>query len=107
MVKDYNMGWLGRLLRRDSRLKHEEQPLPPLSGLILYKINACPYCKVVQRAIAKHNVDIELRDTKKVSHWRRDLKRRTGRTQVPCLFIDGQPMFESNDIVSWLNNNYQ
>jgi len=96
------MGWLVRLLQRDSSSKQEEQPLQPLTGLVLYKIDACPYCKVVLRVVANLNLDITFRDTKEDSNWRRDLKRRTGRTQVPCLFIDGQPMFESKEIVSWL-----
>jgi glutaredoxin 3 len=29
----------------------------------------------------------------------------TGRTTVPCLYIDDKPMFESSDIMSWLENN--
>jgi len=29
----------------------------------------------------------------------------TGRTTVPCLYIDGKPMFESNDISNWLEQN--
>ena len=29
----------------------------------------------------------------------------TGRRTTPCLFIDGKPMFESEDIIEWLKNN--
>jgi glutathione S-transferase len=29
----------------------------------------------------------------------------TGRSQVPCLVIDGEPMLESGDIVQWLQTN--
>jgi glutathione S-transferase len=29
----------------------------------------------------------------------------TGRSQVPCLVIDGEPMLESGDIVQWLQSN--
>ncbi len=29
----------------------------------------------------------------------------TNRTTVPCLYIDGVPMFESRDICTWLANN--
>ena len=25
-----------------------------------------------------------------------------GKMQVPCLFIDGRPMYESDDIAKWL-----
>lgn len=30
---------------------------------------------------------------------------RTGRSTVPCLYIDNQPMFESSDIIAWLDAN--
>jgi glutaredoxin len=26
-----------------------------------------------------------------------------GKVQVPCLFINGKPMYESNDIINYLN----
>lgn len=28
-----------------------------------------------------------------------------GKQQVPCLFIDGKPLYESLDIISWLEAN--
>ena len=30
-----------------------------------------------------------------------------GKEQIPCLFIDGQPLYESQDIVKWLRKNPQ
>ena len=32
---------------------------------------------------------------------------KTGRRTVPCLFIDGSPMFESDLIMEWLDSNQQ
>jgi glutathione S-transferase len=32
------------------------------------------------------------------------LRQLTGKTQVPCLVIDGQPLLESDDIVQWLED---
>ena len=29
----------------------------------------------------------------------------TGRSTVPCLYINGEPMFESQDIIRWLKDN--
>jgi len=29
----------------------------------------------------------------------------TGKRTVPCLYIDGKPMFESADIINWLTQN--
>ncbi len=70
--------------------------------LALYKFDACPYCRRVQRVLDTLDLDVEMRDTRLDPAHRQALFARTGRTQVPCLFIDGEPMFESEDIVVWL-----
>ena len=47
-------------------------------------------------------IDVQMRDTRTEPGARAELLRRTGRTQVPCLFVDDVPFFESADIVDWL-----
>jgi glutaredoxin 3 len=85
---------------------------PPVSSgaheLVLYKYDSCPYCRRVQRVISELGLtdQIEMRDTRREPRWRADLVEKIGRTQVPCLFIDGEPMFESADISDWLRENY-
>ena len=74
--------------------------------LVLYKFDSCPACRRVFRAIDDLDVAIEYRDTRTERQWRADLMKRTGRTQVPCLFIDGDPMFESRDIAAWLREHF-
>lgn len=69
--------------------------------LALYKTDTCPYCVRVVSAIRRLGVDVEYRDRDE-PRWRADLVARTGRTQVPCLLIDETPMFESADIVRFL-----
>lgn len=32
-------------------------------------------------------------------------QQKTGRSTVPCLYIDGNPLFESADIITWLKSN--
>ena len=76
-----------------------------MPSLALYKYDLCGYCRRVLRVIDELGVEIELRDTLKQRRWREDLYERTGRTQVPCLLIDDQPMFESADIIAWLRAN--
>lgn len=72
--------------------------------LALYKYDSCPFCARVLRTLGKlPEVEVELRDTLREPQHRRDLVERTGRTTVPCLFIDDVPFFESADIVDWLN----
>jgi glutaredoxin len=70
--------------------------------LVLYKSDRCGYCFRVYRAIDKLGLTIEMRDVLARSGTRAELMQRTGRGQVPCLFIDGEPLFESADIVTWL-----
>ena len=70
--------------------------------LLLYKFDTCPYCVRVFRALDSLGLDVPMKDTRKDPEARRGLVEQTGRTQVPCLFIDGVPFFESNDIVNWL-----
>lgn len=70
--------------------------------LVLYKYDSCPYCQRVLRALDKLGLEVEMRDTMLSPEAREELYQRTGRTQVPCLFIDGEALFESMDIVSWL-----
>jgi glutaredoxin len=70
--------------------------------LVLYKYDACPFCARVQRDVDSLGLKIEMRDTRINPDARRELQAETGRTQVPCLFIDGQPLFESADISAWL-----
>ena len=75
--------------------------------LILYGRPSCPYCARVDRVIEELDIEDKLirRLTNYGSEWREDLRNRTGSTQVPCLFIDGEPMFESLDIIAWMRAN--
>ena len=34
---------------------------------------------------------------------RAELKEKGGKMQVPCLFIDGQPLYESEAIITWID----
>lgn len=70
--------------------------------LVLYKYDTCPYCIRVARVIEELGLEVPTRDTVRDRSARGELREQTGRTQVPCLFIDGQALFESRDIVAWL-----
>ncbi|MGE0713759.1 MAG: glutaredoxin family protein [Planctomycetota bacterium] len=71
--------------------------------LELFKFDACPFCRRVQQAIERLGVEgIRYRDTMKEAGANEELVRRGGMRQVPCLFIDGRAMYESAEIVRWL-----
>lgn len=69
--------------------------------LALYTSQYCGYCRRVERALQDLDLEVERRQTS-LSENARELFSVTGRRTVPCLFIDGQPMFESLDIIAWL-----
>ena len=77
-------------------------------NLKLYMFSECPYCQKVLREIeASGRTDVELHNIHENEGDREELIRVGGKQQVPCLFIDGKPMYESGDIVMWLQEHPQ
>ena len=73
-----------------------------LPHLVLYKYDACPFCRYVKSALVDLELTIETRDTRLDPQARRELIEKGGKSQVPCLFIDGEPLYESRDIIAYL-----
>ena len=46
--------------------------------------------------------DIIYKDIAQDPEAAKELVQVGGKQQVPCLFIDGKPLYESLDIISWL-----
>lgn len=71
--------------------------------LELYYYPECPFCQRVLRAIdANDYKGIELKNIHADAEADKTLVRVGGKHQVPCLFIDGQPLYESLDIIDFL-----
>lgn len=71
--------------------------------LELYYYPECPFCQRVLRAIDEGGYEgIELKDIHADAEADATLVRVGGKHQVPCLFIDGEPLYESLDIINWL-----
>ena len=85
-------------LERGPLLKSDGTPYE----LVLYAYDGCPYCQRVYQTLDALGVEVEMRNTMMDRQHRADLVEATGRRTVPCLFIDGQPMHESREIVRWL-----
>ena len=73
--------------------------------LVLYKMETCPFCRKVVSAIDELGVKVEYKDLDADEENRAKLLSDTGRQTVPCLYIDGDPMFESDEIIDWLQQN--
>ena len=65
----------------------------------------CPFCVKVEKYIENRNLNIPQKNTIADMEARRELISLTGKTQVPCLVIDGEPLLESNDIIQWFEEN--
>lgn len=72
--------------------------------LVLFKFDACPFCRRVQQRIAQLNLPVRFRDTLREPGAREELIRIGGRPTVPCLIINGKPLYESVDIVRYLES---
>lgn len=75
-------------------------------NLVLYYYPTCPYCRKVTRFINKNDLDqIELKNINQDDAAESELIEIGGKRQVPCLFIDNKPLYESKDIIDWLKSN--
>ncbi len=73
-----------------------------IPGLILYYKPTCPYCRKVMAYMQDQDIEIEMRNTQEPGVVD-DLYALNGRSQVPCLVINGEPMLESDDIIAYLH----
>ena len=78
--------------------------------LELYYYPECPYCQKVLRALDGLGAEVvdavALKDIHADESARQTLIAVGGKQQVPCLFIDGLPLYESDDIVAWLRRRF-
>jgi glutaredoxin len=81
------------------------------SRLVMYEFLTCPFCIKTRRAIKRLSLNIETRDALHHAPSRRQLLEGGGQVKVPCLRItnaDGNVewMYESDDIISYLQKNF-
>jgi glutaredoxin 3 len=70
-------------------------------NLLLYVKPGCPYCQKVQRFMDTNGIQIETRNLFEGDNLK-DLMAIGGKNQAPCLIIDGKPLYESDDIIAYL-----
>jgi glutaredoxin 3 len=76
-----------------------------MPDLTLYYFPSCPYCRLVLDCLGRLDFEIPMWDIRSEAGARDDLLEIGGKDQVPCLVIDGEPLYESGDIVRWLESN--
>ncbi len=78
-----------------------------MPNLVLYHFEGCSYCERVKDFMAKNKIKIPMKDTHKDVGAKEELIRIGGKSQVPCLVIDGKALYESLDIMEWLKRNFK
>ena len=81
------------------------------ANLALYHFKTCPFCIKVRHEMARLSLHIELRDAQHDPERRAELLQGGGKIQTPCLRITDvqghdQWMFESNDIIRYLQQRF-
>ena len=76
------------------------------NDLVLYIMPTCPYCRKVLLYMEQHDIVLNQRDITAESAARQTLLEVGGKVQVPCLFIDGTPLYESDDIITYLSKRF-
>ncbi len=76
-----------------------------MSQLTLFYMPTCPYCRKVTHYMEQHHIELPLKNTLENTQNRLELQKIGGKTQVPCLVIDGRALYESDDIIEWLKKN--
>ena len=74
--------------------------------LTLYQFTACPFCTKTRRAMYKLNLPIELRDANTDPELKAELLSKGGSPKVPCLRIGDKWMYESGDIINYLEKTF-
>lgn len=73
--------------------------------LTLFYRPMCPYCRKVLQFMEDNNITVKLKDITGNPEVIEELVTIGGKSQVPCLSIDGEALYESDDIIQWLNDN--
>lgn len=77
-----------------------------MQELKLYYMDACPYCRKVLRYMDANVIDgVKLLDVNTDPKNQEELMKFGGIDQVPMLLIDEKPLYESDDIIQWFEDN--
>lgn len=77
-----------------------------MSELVLYYMPTCPYCLKVMHYLQSAGIEVPMKNISENSANRQELLQIGGKTQVPCLVIDGKVLYESNDIITWFKEHW-
>jgi len=71
--------------------------------ITLYYSPQCPYSKKVLSYLKQSGIKIPMKNVRGDSAARDELQQRGGHLVVPCLIVNGEAIYDSNDIIDWLS----
>ena len=76
-----------------------------MSDYKLFVGTICPYCQKVESFMEENNIEIEVVNIENDREAMRELIEKGGKRQIPCLYHDGEYLYESDDIIEFLKEN--
>lgn len=74
--------------------------------ITLFHREECPYCVKVRNALQELDVEWHSKPCKMGSKYREELQKLGGKQQVPFMVDGDTSMYESDDIVNYLQEKY-
>ncbi|WP_251179079.1 glutathione S-transferase N-terminal domain-containing protein [Adlercreutzia agrestimuris] len=76
-----------------------------IENAVLYYKPTCPFCHKVISYLENNKLNIKLANILEGDN-REKLITLGGKAQVPCLVHQGKALYESDDIIAWIKENY-
>lgn len=75
--------------------------------LVLYYSPYCGFSQKVLKYLQQIHKSVPMKNVINDPQAKDELRRYGGKMQVPCLFIDGKPLYESDLIIQWLSEHQE
>jgi glutaredoxin 3 len=89
------------------RVERSESPAPCAAKekpvLNLFYMSSCPHSVQVLNYLTQIQKQVPLTNVKNNPQAKEYLRTHGGEMQVPCLFINGKPLYHSDEIIQWLS----
>lgn len=75
--------------------------------LVLYYSPYCGFSQKVLNYLRQIHKTVPMKNVINNPEAKEELRKYGGIMQVPCLFIDGKPLYESDQIIQWLSQHQE
>lgn len=75
---------------------------PQIQSIALYFSPKCPHSQRVLHYMRSQGISIPLKNVTQDKQAKEELRTIGGYMIVPCLIVDGKPLYQDNDIIQWL-----